>query len=51
MILEGRAIREYADLVETLAQRRRDLGLSQFELGQRAGLHDGYVGKLESLRS
>ena len=48
MISEDCAITEYADLVETLVQRRRDLKLSQWELGMRAGLHDGYSGKIES---
>ena len=48
MISEDCIIREYSDLIETLVRRRHALGLSQFELGQRAGLHDGYTGKLES---
>jgi hypothetical protein len=40
-------IRDYSQLTQALAARRRQLGLLQLELDERAGLASGYSGKLE----
>jgi len=37
----------YPDLLRILAQRRRELGISQRALDDACGVPDGYVGKLE----
>ena len=41
-------IRQCRDLISALVQRRKALGMSQLALDYRAGLQDGYIGKLES---
>lgn len=46
---DGR-IREYRDLVVTLIQRRKDLGMTQIGADFASGLQDGYFGKLEISR-
>lgn len=40
-------IRDYRQLTEALAARRRQLGLTQLETDDKSGLMTGYVGKLE----
>jgi hypothetical protein len=40
-------IRDYSDLRQAIACRRKSLGLPQLELDQITGLPDGYQGKLE----
>lgn len=35
------------EIAEVMARRRKELGLSQLALDDRAGLHLGYTGKLE----
>jgi hypothetical protein len=40
-------IRDYGQLRQALAARRRQLGLRQLEVDQLAGLQDQYCGKLE----
>ena len=40
-------IRDYDQLTSAIAARRRQLGLRQLELDQKAGLASGYSGKLE----
>jgi hypothetical protein len=40
-------IRDYDQLRQALAARRRQLGLRQIEVDARAGLQDQYTGKLE----
>ncbi len=36
------------DLTKAIRERRKDLGMCQLEVDDRAGLPDGYTGKLES---
>ena len=48
MTPHGTIIQDYPALIAALADRRRDLKVTQFELDQRAGLQDGYTGKIES---
>jgi transcriptional regulator with XRE-family HTH domain len=40
-------IRDYADLRQFIARRRRDLGLSQLAVDEIAGIQSGYLAKLE----
>ena len=40
-------IRDYRQLTQALAARRRMLGLRQLEADEKAGLQSGYVGKIE----
>ena len=46
---DGR-IREYRDLIATLIQRRKALGLTQLEADLVSGLEVGYFGKIEISR-
>ena len=43
-------IREYRDLIATLIQRRKALGMSQLEADMVSGLEVGYFGKIEISR-
>lgn len=48
MMLEPYAIcTSYGQLIDGLRRRRQELGLSQMETDARAGLQEGYTGKLE----
>lgn len=40
-------VQNYDELRAVLTKRRRDLGLSQWEVDQISGMQDGYTGKLE----
>jgi hypothetical protein len=40
-------IRDYSQLREALAARRRQLGLTQLEADDKSGLMSGYFGKIE----
>ncbi len=40
-------VTEYPALARALADRRKELGLSQLATDAIAGFHDGYTGKLE----
>jgi hypothetical protein len=46
--LELQALRCWDGLVDALAERRRQLGLTQLDLDDRAGFQSGYTGKLEA---
>ena len=48
LITPERCIREYRDLIETLVARRMELGMTQIDLAERAGLQEGYAGKIEA---
>jgi transcriptional regulator with XRE-family HTH domain len=39
--------RSYQELMQTLAARRRQLGMTQLEVDDKAGFQDQYCGKLE----
>jgi transcriptional regulator with XRE-family HTH domain len=41
-------IRDYRQLTQALAARRRSLGLRQLEADEKSGLASGYVGKIEA---
>jgi hypothetical protein len=41
-------IRNYSELTEALAARRRSLGLRQLDLDEKSGLMSGYSGKIEA---
>jgi hypothetical protein len=41
-------IRDYSQLRQAIAARRRQLGLRQLDLDERAGLQTGYAGKVEA---
>jgi hypothetical protein len=41
-------IRDYSQLREAIAARRRQLGLRQLDLDEKSGLMSGYVGKIEA---
>jgi hypothetical protein len=41
-------IRDYSQLTQALAARRRQLGLRQLDLDEKAGLQSGYAGKVEA---
>jgi hypothetical protein len=41
-------IRDYSQLTQALAARRRQLGLRQLDLDEKAGLMSGYSGKIEA---
>jgi transcriptional regulator with XRE-family HTH domain len=41
-------IRNYTELTQALAARRRQLGLRQLDLDEKAGLQNGYAGKVEA---
>jgi hypothetical protein len=41
------ACRDYRELVQALAARRRELGLRQLEVDDLAGIQSGYLGKIE----
>ena len=47
-VLADAAISEYPDMVATLAQRRRELRLTQEQVDDLAGMSDRYTGKLEA---
>lgn len=40
-------IRDYRQLTQALAARRRELGLRQLEADEKSGLMSGYFGKIE----
>lgn len=40
-------IRDYSQLTQALAARRRQLGLRQLDADEKAGLQSGYFGKIE----
>lgn len=40
-------VRDYSQLRQVLAARRRQLGLTQLEADDKSGLMSGYVGKIE----
>jgi transcriptional regulator with XRE-family HTH domain len=40
-------IRDYSQLTQALAARRRSLGLRQLDADEKSGLASGYVGKIE----
>jgi hypothetical protein len=42
-----RPVKSYRGLIEAFVARRKDLGLPQLEVDYRAGLPDGYTGKIE----
>jgi hypothetical protein len=41
-------IRDYSQLTQALAARRRQLGLRQLDLDEKSGLQSGYSGKIEA---
>jgi len=41
-------IRDYRQLTQALAVRRRSLGLRQLDVDEKSGLQSGYVGKIEA---
>ena len=41
-------IKDYGGLIEALAERRRDLGMSQVDVDERAGFCDRYMSKVEA---
>jgi hypothetical protein len=41
-------IRDYSQLTQALAARRRQLGLRQLDLDEKSGLQSGYAGKVEA---
>jgi transcriptional regulator with XRE-family HTH domain len=41
-------IRDYQQLTQALASRRRSLGLRQLDADEKSGLASGYVGKIEA---
>jgi hypothetical protein len=43
----GIRCRDYSQLTQALAARRRQLGLRQLDADEKAGLQPGYFGKLE----
>ena len=43
-----RIIREYADLVDALVERRHEVGMSAVALDARAGWQEGYTSKIEN---
>ena len=45
----GRTLGDYKALVGSLIQRRKQLGLSQEDVTEAAGLADGHINKLEAL--
>jgi hypothetical protein len=47
MTIAAIKIRDYSQLRSAIASRRRQLGLRQLEVDEKAGLMSGYVGKIE----
>jgi predicted transcriptional regulator len=41
-------VEEYSDFLRAIANRRKELGLSQLDLDYKIGWADGYTGKIES---